>query len=434
MLKLNTKDLVKRATQLADLENSDFISWNENVQMINEAYQKIYQKIINHDDKTYMVKVNLTLPLMNGNSEVHYALPDDFYQLYSLTDVKTGKCVIRKSINEPVNSLRYDIVNNELVIYGNHSLTLQMAYFPVPETLTLKAGDVDVSIPDVVKSASFYDVCDKKIVGISGSLMYLYDVETESLTSRGLGISFSVSGETTKKIIATKYGILVIGTSYSAYYLSYDNFASGSWLSIPNSKFLLDAEKKLYNLVDVAMYEYIDSDTDPILIGQMQEAIESDGLGYVDFVTGDITYVPFGSTTIYQSSVSDGGYEATEYTTLDDTGYILGDYACQNKALRTLDGRLIDSNVVGINKIDAETGYGYTTFNGKIKGIFENTEIEYPNNLFIQLIAYYIAIQYKSKQNADCNGLIALYQGIEEQFYDSIGRDDYQYTRIQNVY
>ena len=36
MIKYTTKDIVNRAKQLADLNNSDFISWNENINLLNE--------------------------------------------------------------------------------------------------------------------------------------------------------------------------------------------------------------------------------------------------------------------------------------------------------------------------------------------------------------------------------------------------------------
>ena len=41
-----TSDIIKRAKQLADLENSDFISYEENFMLINECYNKLYEKLI----------------------------------------------------------------------------------------------------------------------------------------------------------------------------------------------------------------------------------------------------------------------------------------------------------------------------------------------------------------------------------------------------
>ena len=95
-------------------------------------------------------------------------------------------------------------------------------------------------------------------------------------------------------------------------------------------------------------------------------------------------------------------------------------------------------NGIGVNKIDYDTGYGLSdkvdSDSLVIHSILESTELDYPNNFFYEMLAYQLAIQYKAKQNADCNGLLALYQQAEDQFYDTITRDDYQPTRIQNAY
>ena len=46
MIRYNASDVIKKAKQLADLENSDFISWNESITLLNDAYQNIYQKAL----------------------------------------------------------------------------------------------------------------------------------------------------------------------------------------------------------------------------------------------------------------------------------------------------------------------------------------------------------------------------------------------------
>ena len=63
MIKYTTKDIVNRATQLADLENSDFISWNENINLLNESWQKIYQQLIDNGDKTFIKELKQLLQI-----------------------------------------------------------------------------------------------------------------------------------------------------------------------------------------------------------------------------------------------------------------------------------------------------------------------------------------------------------------------------------
>ena len=54
-MKYNIADIVKAAKQIADLENSDFISWNEKMLLLNEAWTAVHQKLIN---KFYFTFVN----------------------------------------------------------------------------------------------------------------------------------------------------------------------------------------------------------------------------------------------------------------------------------------------------------------------------------------------------------------------------------------
>ena len=49
MFNMKTSDLFKRAKQLADLEGSDFISWNEAVSCINESNVGLYAILLLYD-------------------------------------------------------------------------------------------------------------------------------------------------------------------------------------------------------------------------------------------------------------------------------------------------------------------------------------------------------------------------------------------------
>ena len=60
MITYNASDIIKRATQLADIENSDFISFSEKIALLNEAYQTIYQKGINKGNNSFVRYINTT--------------------------------------------------------------------------------------------------------------------------------------------------------------------------------------------------------------------------------------------------------------------------------------------------------------------------------------------------------------------------------------
>lgn len=463
MIKYNTGDIVKRASQLADLENSSFISWNENVQMLNEAYQKLYQKTINHDDKTFLVEVPLGLPAAYGQRELRFALPDDFFQLYSIRDANTGKIVVRKSMNDPVSTVRYDIINNELVISGDCNMALVMSYFPVPQTLTLKAKPVKAKMPTMT-GMIFSDMCDKRVVWLTGDRtngykVWWHDLESETSLNANVPDFFTAGNQTIVGLIATKIGILLYTDDAHWVILAWNNLGSVLMSG-------MNGIMPVFITRDKSVY-YIPSVSDGILHGidygglSLRVKDVSDSAAYAHFAytqlpgtfrgcvgfleddlgSGFLLRQPDGfatdyDRTVYRFDFDKGIYEAAGDFAVDFDGfaYVIGGFTLQQHVLRNISRNMVASGVVGVNKLDDDTGYGYTTSDGFIHGIFDDTEISYPNNAFVQLISYFMAIQYKSKQNADAAGLVALYQNAEEQFYDSIGRDDFQYTRINNVY
>ena len=77
MITYTSSDIIKRATQLADLENSDFISFSEKIALLNESYVKLYQILVNKGDNNFirLIKTNSTI----------IELPPDFWQLKSVT-------------------------------------------------------------------------------------------------------------------------------------------------------------------------------------------------------------------------------------------------------------------------------------------------------------------------------------------------------------
>ena len=131
MITYNASDIVKRAEQLADIENSDFISFAEKIALLNEAYQTIYQKSINKD-------VNSFIKYINTRNKV-IQLPRDFYQLKAVTlgRDKDVKVIMRRPANASFNTLSYDMINNTLQINGEiMGGTICVEYYPVPSTLT----------------------------------------------------------------------------------------------------------------------------------------------------------------------------------------------------------------------------------------------------------------------------------------------------------
>lgn len=145
MITYNASDIIKRATQLADIENSDFISFSEKIALLNEAYQTIYQKGINKGNNSFVRYINTTNKVIQ--------LPPDFYQLKAITlgHDKDVKVIMRRPANESFNVLSYDIINNTLQINGETmGGTICVEYFPMPVTLTFPNVDKQLDLENVL--------------------------------------------------------------------------------------------------------------------------------------------------------------------------------------------------------------------------------------------------------------------------------------------
>jgi hypothetical protein len=51
MLHYSTRDIITRARELADLENSNFITWAENMKLLDECYKKLPQWVLDAIDE-----------------------------------------------------------------------------------------------------------------------------------------------------------------------------------------------------------------------------------------------------------------------------------------------------------------------------------------------------------------------------------------------
>ena len=124
-MKYTASSIVKRAFNLADLANTDFISYTETTEYLNDAWREVYDYIINHGDKQFVSEVILGGP-SSSNFYTEYTLPWDLYRIQAIQSISGSYQVERRS---PTGTTGYEIVNNKLRIYGSASYTgLKLIY------------------------------------------------------------------------------------------------------------------------------------------------------------------------------------------------------------------------------------------------------------------------------------------------------------------
>ena len=396
MTTYDAKDLIEQAQMLADLQNSDFISWKENMMFLDNAWSDLYQQIINHGDKSFLK----TFSFEGERCE----LPRDFYQLQYIcyNDGLNEVPINRKAKTSLTGGPFYDLVEDEIVIYNrmNSLRKVVVYYYPVRDSITYAADDQKVGAID----GNIIDVCDKNVLYEKNGNYSVKDIinGTESNATSGFMLTDNgIISDTTKPWFKK---------DNKAYYTEW---ASGT-LTL-----------KKYN---GTVLHTVDVSENPNFPTQKINAFYNNHLVYVrngnlesfDLETGTVE-------TIAEDLTSD-----KVYSFKDDLYW------------ETKDGIIVNGEVLvptthydtyhGVMKEDERTGYGLLVDNLVIKSVYENTELLFPNNVYYNYLAYKLAVYYKIKQNADPSGMMAMAEKALNVFYDTILKDTNEYVRIANVY
>ena len=473
MIKYTTKDIVNRAKQLADLNNSDFISWNENINLLNENWQKIYQQLIDNGDKTF-IKEFETVSLNK------IKLPCDFYQLFSVELIPSCRQILRKAKSESESSLTYDIENDYLILYGTVSEKIRIKYIPIPQTLTLQneTKDIDSDFSNVYSSIleneelKFMDCYKNKYLflkknnGTNICNLYIFNKDTNEIKK----ITNDFSNEITYAVIGyknivyfisrdkstSKYSIYSIknnivtaeleGTSTSPSLLKRDKDVGAIYIENKRMNIFVNDDKPLFPNIDnldvvlsegIGTYMSFTKDYISLLLPITNENSENKWIQ----LDVDLTTTPYVATKTTPFEGLDFGYS---HTYKRYSNVINGKVCISTKEMFYVDGYGLFNNdeyeVIGVNELNNDEGYGisiidtYNTNHVLLHSHFVDTLLLYPNNIYFNFMAILLAISYKIKQNADINVLSTKYGEMEAQYFDSLSRDVNNVVRITNVY
>ena len=376
-MKYNISDIVKAAKQIADLENSDFISWNENIRLLNEAWTAVHQKLINKGDFTFVNEMNITK---------EQPLPEDFYQVLSVLD-NYNTPIGRYSIGMNDSQVWYKIINNKLILNGLNSAKL--TYFTKPQFLTFPAETITDALPlaedEVIKFAcDNYALTNKNI----------WDIKEATIVSE--------VAETAVYVDA--YGRTYSNTEKPIFY------PDGRCFKLTQTE-CTDANCKVAYSVDI-------------------ENITFDGVYYyARYSNGNINVFEQDNPTnidVYEGFSSNIYFNNNHKFYIKDNVVFIDDIPMYDAS--------IYNNKVYMLKIDLNTGYGLFTNNNKILSIAVDTELNLPNNLYYNVLAYMLAFSYCCKQGKDASYVSAQLNSNVELLYDTLTNDAFSQMKITNIY
>lgn len=423
MFNMKTSDLFKRAKQLSDLEGSDFISWNEAVNCINEANVSLYEKLINMGDNSF-VKSFRTF-----DNEIE--LPLDFWQLKGVYLWNNGnlRTINRRADNSGVHHLAYELRNGKLFIYGNTSDIL-VEYFPKPKKLTFPPNAVAIGLDT---SKTYLDCYKHTFLYVDNdgegheflSLLDLDGLKSKKNITFYMPDVYSFITENFVFIVAEN-GLTIydINSGYSVMTSGYVPLVTES-----GKEFLVDENGiiKYFHVGNSSLSTKEIKQIDNISGGYFY--VSDDDLTDFFYVT-DSDVMHNGETT--NAGVAKIIYSEKKCYYLGDTGFAVIESDNQIK--------LIENNTgvnIGFIEINERSGFGYCS--KKYGSYFvspycEDSPLDYPNSMYFQIISYILAIMFKSKQGADVSLLSSQLAMAEQTFEDTLGSDAFQFQRIGNVY
>ena len=390
-----TNKIVKRAFNLADLGNTDFISHEEVTDYLNDSFRTLYTFLINHDDKAFVKEVYV------GTGE--YDLPDDFYQMRSLKDPYTGTLISRHNESDSEYKTGYEIINDKLRIYGSVNNYLLLTYWVQPAYLSYTDRDIGIRKGNVLTTAG------NTILYEDGALINIKTNEQLGQTNVDLSHDY----------------VLGNGNVLDLTELNFYNFDGEQIYSIDEVQGVFRDEE--YNIYYT---KASDSHFDIYLFGNK--------VGESDSVSGSI----IDDEVIGLNEVNEALNGEGEFTEVYPVG-LFDDKKAMIGKIGTIPYLILKKGIefefIALDFrapfIRGFTKYGFIVSNGTdmiVKSWIPNTALNFPSEIYYQCMAAELGLRFLTKQNADVEGLNSAYEGMKQILLSSMGQDA-NYPRMNAV-
>ena len=392
--------LIRRAKQIADVANSDFLSYNELTDYLNASWKNVYQTIIQYNLNIFTVEANLV-----GSSGV-YKLPFDCYQIKSVKNPYTGVEIPRKADSESMYGSHYEIVNDNLVL-GSSCGPVTITYWRKPYFLTFPNATLETNY-NKSEDTEILDVCkDAILVKEAENKYYIKSLLTDSK----LDLSFIEPNEYEKIYLGNNFIIGINGSNYEVKDF-YGNLVFHG--EITADYFIKSDDGVIYIGV---------LDTDKVNILELDNATEVTSINFTS-KPENIICIDNEFYFVEKDAMPVGVFDCRPaYTTPDKNLHLINDQFDRSKDIIEF------VSIPTIGKLIC-TNYGFLDFSGKLYSNVPDTQLSFPNNLFFDCISYDLAIRFLCKMNADSSGVENLNRNAWNQLTASIDQNaDFQVVK-----
>ena len=390
--------LIRRAKQIADISNSDFLNYEELTEYLNASWKNVYQTVIQYNLNVFTVEANLV-----GSGGV-YKLPFDCYQIKSIKNPYTGIEIPRKSDSASMYGSHYEIVNDNLIL-GNTCGPVTITYWRKPYFLTFPNATLETSY-NKSEDAEILDVCkDAILIKDTENKYYIKSLLTDSK----LDLSFIEPDEYEKIYLGNNFivGVTEFPTSDGHTHISY---------------IVKDFYGNIIVENDMGIADYVIKSDDGLLYFGIYDEdgvniIELDGttaIKHMDIKPENIICIDNEFYSVEKDAMPIGIFDCRPaYTTPDKKLHLINEPFPRDKDIVEF------VNIPTMGKLIC-TKYGFMDFSGKLYSNVPDTQMSFPNNLFLDCISYDLAIRFLCKMNADSSGVENLNRNAWNQLTASI--------------
>lgn len=428
---MNSLDIIKRARSLADLINSDFITWDDEVSSLWESWKDIYSKITDSSDDYFLETVTLSTSTATqlGDSEWELTIPDGIYKLRFVNYWDGGRWVSMDKFNtnqrnRQLGSPKYRWRGSKLwIVASSFGLPSQIRidYYPepikpsVPEASYNYCLSYPVYNKTGISSPTFTRVLNSVQTDPTDYLFYIYNntliVESTLLQSKVTLHTF-VSGSN-----------LIYNLGYVYWLDSGDMYRAPTDFTTTLVPVQIGTTITSFSITDnKIVYETATETYECDLDGTNSTLLYAYPVQSYYIVGSDIYYII--SNVMYKNDVTTGlsaislWSDGVDIYRLDSAGVIYKDTVVLQLSVNTMG-------------TGGDLFIPIITDNLNVQSIstLENTEFIYPINEANEIMAYQSAVDYKRKQNADTTALLGRLAEIWDRFMDVLKRDEGQPER-----
>jgi len=452
--------LVRNARSIADLQGTQFVTYEDTANALNESYREIYNRYTESDSDFWIAEVVIepTQEMVDPNANNAYLipLPDDFYKLRTVS-WSNGQWIPmnRFSMSERDSFTgipMYSIRNNYLWVIGNSIGQIKIAYYTPMETVTVPAEPVALTpetAPNMRNVTSmFWD-------DLSQTLYYIYSGVTVK--------SYDPASGTTTTLytsVNTKTGI-----AYAGGHVYWRDSVANTVLSAPLAATLVPVSLGLTGVLNFTLYPTTGKLYYATASATFSATLTGSGSAQVLAATSS-DYLVYQGTPCWIASglvVVDGTPSAVAASRLLTDGvwlYVLDSngtlsrYSLVDDVMTLSDTVASSLSLVGSGvsfssqRVPQSPEFGALwlaapyvptldySYQAVVQSLTRNTVFDYPTIEVNELMSYQMAVYFLRKQTDQAKiGLVAAsVERLWERFYSVNKRDENQVARINNSY